>query len=191
MAAGVSVAKTPSGLFWNGKAWETPSNKPDPKFKTGTVYVEKKQYGGFEGIPVHELSHVTDDAGSLIPMSTIQKIYKYTGGGDQTNPRKKYGTMVFDYYTTPTEFIARMNVLRYLMKQKGIYDAGTRAFTAQDLEKMLKDSTITDNTAFQEIFNLYSSGLKGDEATKKKAFIDLMNTVAYNEATNDIISRTA
>lgn len=190
LAAGVTIQKNiPKNTFYYSyktKKWVLITDVKDPKFKSGVAYIEKVQNTGWEGIVTHELSHVTDDVGNLIPQSTITKIHNYTGGGDVSFPSRKIGNLTFDYYSTPTEFIARLNVIRYLLNQQGIYDAKSRAFTAQDYDKMLKDPTIKNNTATSEIFRV----LIGNDAEKKRKFIDMMNTVAYNEPDNSVFSRT-
>ena len=73
------------------------------------------------------------------------------------------------YYTRPTEYLGRMQPLRYLMQQEGLYDAGTQDFTKEDLEKAKQNKTIKNNQHFQDLMKNVNS----DED-----FIELMNKVA-------------
>ena len=52
------------------------------------------------------------------------------------------------YYTRPTEYLGRMQPLRYLMEQEGLYDAGMEDFTIEDLEKARKNKRIKNNVHF-------------------------------------------
>ena len=73
------------------------------------------------------------------------------------------------YYTRPTEYLGRMQPLRYLMQQEGLYDAGTQDFTKEDLENAKQNKTIKNNQHFQDLME----NVKSDED-----FIELMNKVA-------------
>lgn len=149
----------------NSKGYDTPGN----------VYLEKgyDKYKGYENIPAHEYGHLVDDNGYRIPKSTKQKIYNYT---TQTGSDKNYksGNLEYDYVPTPSEFTNRFIALKYLLKKLNIYDASTNIFTENDYNKMMNNPTIKNDSHFQDIF--YS--LKGNDAEKKKYFMDLMNSVA-------------
>ena len=168
------------------KKWKKNKWTPDAKGydKKGHVYFEKeynpKNWNpatGFETIPAHEFGHLVDDGGSRIPQSTKEKIYKYTQGGDKKYPNYKIGDKVFDYESTPSEFINRIQPIRYLLNQQGIYDARKKQFTKDDYNKMIKNPTILKNVHYQDIFK----SLKGTDQEKMNNFIDLMNTVAMNK----------
>lgn len=181
------------------KEW-IPDNKPynDPKGydDPGHLYFEKG-YGpgewnpdpGYETIPGHELSHAVDDGGSRIPDATIEKIFKYTSGGDEgweqwksaetsTHPGRE-----FDYYSTPTEFIARLQAIRYLLKRHGIWDASKDSeFTEWDYYQMKTSPEIFQaDKHYQDVFK----SLKGTPEEKQKSFIDLMNTIAVHSTDDD------
>lgn len=132
---------------------------------------------GFETIPTHEFGHAVDDAGKRIPLSTEKKIFNYTKGGDKNFPYYTGKSGTFDYYTTPTEFINRIQPIRYLLKQQNIYDASKEDFTEKEYNKMMVNPQIKNNTHFQDIMN----SLKGTDQEKKIKFIDVMNTIAMND----------
>jgi len=190
--AGMAISKNYEGEYYDGKEKKWKKNKwfPDSKGydKKGHVYFEKEYnpknwnpYPGLETIPVHEFGHLVDDVGVRIPQSTKEKIYKYTQGGNKEYPYPhaiyKSGNMEFDYESSPSEFINRIQPIRYLLNQQGIYDARKKQFTKDDYNKMIKNPTIKQNVHYQDVFN----SLKGSEQEKMTNFIDLMNTIANNE----------
>ena len=186
--SGKMIPKNYEGEYYDYKEKKWKKNKWFPNSKgydkKGHVYFEKEfnpknwnPYPGYETIPSHEFGHLVDDAGVRIPQSTKEKIYKYTQGGDKESPSRKIGDMSFDYYSTPSEFINRIQPIRYLLKQQGIYDANTKVFSIDDYKKMMNNSTIKQNQHFKDVLN----SLKGTEEEKKRNFIDLMNTIANNE----------
>lgn len=178
---GVAIPKQYEGESWDDKQqkWVKRHWTKDKKGydKPGNVYLEKgfADNYGYETTPAHELGHAVDDGGYRIPQATKEKIYKYTkGGGDYKE--YKSGNMEFDYFTTPTEFINRLQPVRFLLQKEKIYDANTKDFTEQDYNKMLTNPNIKNNEHFKEIMD----SLKGNDLQKKKNFIDLMNTIASN-----------
>ena len=186
--SGLMIPKNYKGQYYDfrTKEWKQSKWTPDSKGydKKGHVYLEKEYdpknwnpYPGYETIPAHELGHVVDDGGYRIPKATAEKIYKYTGGGDKDSPSTRVDNKTFDYFSTPTEFINRIQPIRYLLNKQGIYDAGTKEFTKDDYNKMIKDPTIKQNVHYQDVFN----SLKGTEKQKIENFIDIMNTIASNE----------
>jgi hypothetical protein len=186
--SGLMIPKNYEGEYYDylDKKWKKNKWTPDAKGydKKGHVYFEKEYnpknwnpVTGYETIPAHEFGHLVDDGGSRIPQSTKEKIYKYTQGGDKKYPNYKIGDKVFDYESTPSEFINRIQPIRYLLNQQGIYDAGKKQFTKDDYNKMIKNPTILKNVHYQDIFK----SLKGTNQEKMNNFIDLMNTVAMNK----------
>lgn len=186
--SGLMIPKNYEGEYYDylEKKWKKNKWTSDKKGydKKGHVYFEKEYNPknwdpstGFETIPSHELGHLVDDGGVRIPQITKEKIYKYTQGGDKKSPSYKSGDMVFDYESTPSEFINRIQPIRYLLNKQGIYDARKKQFTKDDYNKMIKNSTILQNQHYQDVFK----SLKGTEQEKMNNFIDLMNTVAMNK----------
>lgn len=191
--SGLMIPKNYTGQYYDFQSKEWKQNKwtPDSKGydKEGHVYLEKeyepKNWNpspGFETIPAHEFGHKVDDGGFRIPKSTVEKIYKYTKGGNQDYPNRKINNKIFDYESTPSEFINRIQPIRYLLNKQGIYDARTEEFTKDDYNKMIKDPTIKQNVHYQDVFN----SLKGSEKEKMENFIDLMNTIASNQKDGSI-----
>ncbi len=188
--SGVYMPKNYQGSHWNvrNNSWE-PNKFTPSKFAKGNVYFEQEYkpsswnpYLGFETIPLHEFGHVLDDGGFRIPKSTQNKIFNYTTRPteDYQKSYKNSSGQEFTYESTPSEFINRIQPIRYLLNNQNIYDARKSKFTEQDYIKMMNNSKIKENVHFQDVMN----SLKGDDNQKKKAFIDIMNTVAMQNDSN-------
>ena len=138
--------------------------RPEYSASTSDVLFESGNYlSGYNTIPLHEWSHAADDGGNRMPQSTTDLMLSKMKENSLDIPKDKY------YYTRPTEYLGRMQPLRYLMEQEGLYDAGTQDFTKEDLEKAKQNKTIKNNVHFQDLMKNVNS----DED-----FIELMNTVA-------------
>ena len=138
--------------------------RPEYSASTSDVLFEPGNYlSGYNTIPLHEWSHAADDGGNRMPQSTTDLMLSKMKENSLDIPKDKY------YYTKPTEYLGRMQPLRYLMEQEGLYDAGTQDFTKEDLEKAKQNKTIKNNVHFQDLMKNVNS----DED-----FIELMNTVA-------------
>tara|TARA_R110001599_G_scaffold320144_3_gene530113 strand:- start:4162 stop:8124 length:3963 start_codon:yes stop_codon:yes gene_type:complete len=138
--------------------------RPEYSASTSDVLFEPGNYlSGYDTIPLHEWSHAADDGGNRMPQSTTDLMLSKMKENSLDIPKDKY------YYTRPTEYLGRMQPLRYLMKQEGLYDAGKQYFTKEDLEKAKQNKTIKNNTHFQDLMK----NVKSNED-----FIELMNNVA-------------
>lgn len=138
--------------------------RPEYSASTSDVLFEPGNYlSGYNTIPLHEWSHAADDGGNRMPQSTTDLMLSRMKENSLDIPKDQY------YYTRPTEYLGRMQPLRYLMEQEGLYDAGTQDFTKEDLEKAKQNKTIKNNVHFQDLMKNVNS----DED-----FIELMNTVA-------------
>ncbi len=138
--------------------------RPEYSASTSDVLFEPGNYlSGYNTIPLHEWSHAADDGGNRMPQSTTDLMLSKMKENSLDIPKDQY------YYTRPTEYLGRMQPLRYLMEQEGLYDAGTQDFTKEDLEKAKQNKTIKNNVHFQDLMKNVNS----DED-----FIELMNTVA-------------
>lgn len=189
--SGMMIPKKYDGMYYDFKTkkWlqRTPFKGEKGYDKPGHVYMEKeydpKNWNpskGFETIPAHEFGHLIDDAGFRIPQSTKEKIFKYTKQSDY-DKNYKSGNLEFGYESTPTEFVNRLQSIRYLLNKEKIYNPSTNNFTESDYNKMINNPTIKNNVHFQDVLDT----LKGNDAEKKKNFIDLMNTVAYQPTQSD------
>lgn len=90
-----------------------------------------------------------------------------------------YAISTSDYLRDPTEILARMNVLRYMMKKYSNYDASIQDFTEEDYEKVMKNSDVMKNKNIKELLKI----LEKDE------LIWLMNNVAdANDGKTAILS---
>jgi hypothetical protein len=190
--SGMTIPKETKGQIYNNTDKKFIKNKwsPDTKGydKKGTVYLENEYRPdnwnpskGFETIPLHELGHAVDDAGYRIPTSTEKKIHSYTEwhpfSKSLNMPNYKNNGLTFDYYNTPSEFINRLQPIRYLLNKEGLYDTRDADFTEKDYDNMLKNKNINNNQHYIDVMK----SLKGDKKQKKKAFVDLINTVAKND----------
>ena len=138
--------------------------RPEYSASTSDVLFEPGNYlSGYNTIPLHEWSHAADDGGNRMPQSTTDLMLSKMKENSLDIPKDKY------YYTKPTEYLGRMQPLRYLMQEEGLYDAGTQDFTKEDLEKAKQNKTIKNNVHFQDLME----NVKSDEG-----FIELMNKVA-------------
>ena len=182
--SGMMIPKKREGETFNYKTqkWEPDKVVKSAKGidKPGHVYFEKEYqpknwnpYPGYETIPTHEYGHIVDDGGSRIPASTKQKIFNYTIQRPDS-PSYRSGGMEFDYNSTPTEFINRLQAVRYLLNQTKIYNTSTNQFTDKEYNMMINNPTIKNNVQYQDVMDT----LKGNANDKKKYFIDLMNTTA-------------
>lgn len=140
-------------------------------------------YPGYETIPLHEMWHSVDDGGFRIPDKTETEVK------NRTQYHSKYGDPAyrnqqqeeFDYYTTPTEFIGRMQPMRYLLWDNNIYDANSEDFTEEHYQNMLNNDDIMNNTHVEDIMNTVGGET---EEEKKKNLIWLMNNIANNDSEN-------
>ena len=138
--------------------------RPEYSASTSDYIFEPGNYlGGYGTTPLHEWSHAADDGGNRIPQSTTDFMLSRMKENTLDIPKDKY------YYTMPTEYLGRMQPLRYLMEQEGLYDAGKQDFTKEDLEKAKQNKTIKNNVHFENLMD----NVKSDED-----FIELMNNVA-------------
>ena len=189
--SGLLVPKEYEGQWYDRKKKQFVPNKwvPDPynrgMDKKGSVYLESEYnpkgwapYPGFETTPLHELGHAVDDGGYRIPLSTKTKIHNYTQMQPYGSPNYRSSGLEFDYYNTPTEFINRIQPIRYLLNEEGLYDTRTKDFTEKDYNNMIKNKNVNKNIHYQDVMK----SLKGTPEQKKKAFIDLMNTIAMQDS---------
>lgn len=189
--SGLAIPKKYEGFYydhkskrWIPRTWEKDDKGHD---KPGHVYMEKEYdpktwnpAKGFETIPTHEYGHLVDDAGFRIPQSTKEKIFNYTKQSD-FDKNYKSGNLEYDYISTPSEFINRLQSVRYLLNKEKIHNPSKNKFTESDYDKMLNNPNIKQNVHFQDIFD----SLKGNDSDKKKNFIDLMNTIALHQSSNN------
>ena len=138
--------------------------RPEYSASTSDWIFEPGNYlSGYGTTPLHEWSHAADDGGNRIPQSTNDFMLSRMKENTLGIPKDKY------YYTLPTEYLGRMQPLRYLMEQEGLYDAGMEDFTIEDLKKARENKRIKNNVHFENLMD----NVKSDEE-----FIELMNNVA-------------
>ena len=156
---------------------------PVPYNERGDILLEREYdpnnwypYSGFETTPLHEMWHGADDGGFRIPAKTETEIKKRTQYPDYRYPSyRNKANEEFDYYSTPTEFIGRMQPLRHLLWNENIYDAGNENFTEEHYKKMLNNLKIQQNVHVKDLLD----SLKGEtEKEKQENLIWLMNNIA-------------
>jgi len=127
------------------------------------IYIDKKETDPKrrKEIAVHELSHATDNpngAGGtpLLPAADIAKMQAYRAAFDKTRKSKPedWQTEFYNYLAEPTETRARLNTLRYLGKQKGIYDPFTEKIDKNKLDKF--NSLFSNDISLRQLREIYS-----------------------------------
>jgi len=126
-------------------------------------------------IPAHEISHginkarapySTDFRERFIDGKVLRPLG--TGGGDP-------------YVQTPTEVKARLDAMRYQMKQGGYYDAGTQKFDTKALQNLKNDPKIVNDVNYQTLSKELPQGRKDE------SLMWLFNNIAQNKTTNSSI----
>ena len=120
----------------------------------------------YNTIPLHEMGHAADEGGKRIPQSTKDLLMSTLKDNDLGIPKEEY------YYTQPTEYINRLQPLRYLLQEEGIYDARKEDFTEKHLQKAKENTRIELNRHFQDLLRNTKS---------EKDLINLMNIIAMDE----------
>jgi hypothetical protein len=120
----------------------------------------------YNTIPLHEMGHAADEGGKRIPQSTKDLLMSTLKDNDLGIPKEEY------YYTQPTEYINRLQPLRYLLQEEGIYDARKEDFTEKHLQKAKENTRIELNKHFQDLLRNTKS---------EKDLINLMNIIAMDE----------
>ena len=115
---------------------------------------------------LHEMGHGVDEGGNRIPQFTKDLLMSTLKDNDLGIPKEEY------YYTQPTEYINRLQPLRYLLQEEGIYDARTEDFTEKHLQKAKENTRIELNRHFQDLLRNTKS---------EKDLINLMNIIAMDE----------
>ena len=127
------------------------------------IYIDKKETDPKrrKEIAVHELSHATDNpngagATPLLPAADIAKMQAYRAAFDKTRKSKPedWQTEFYNYLAEPTETRARLNTLRYLGKQKGIYDPFTEKIDKNKLDKF--NSLFSNDISLRQLREIYS-----------------------------------
>ena len=123
---------------------------------------------------VHELSHATDLAGANIPRADVEKMWKYQKQHEQEKGKL---TKFFDdedfntYVGRPTETRARLNSIRALGKEQGIYNPFTEKIDKSKLDK-IKSPNIIRDSQLDQLRKIYNDD----------QIIDLLNSVSKNDS---------
>jgi len=119
----------------------------------------------YNTIPLHEMGHAVDEGGERIPQTTLDFLMPKLKQNSYGIPKEKY------YYTDPTEYINRLQPLRYLLQEEGIYDTKKKDFTKEDLQKAKENTRIKYNRHFKDLM---------ENTESEEDFIKIMNTIAAN-----------
>jgi len=111
---------------------------------------------------VHEISHTSDWNGILMPQSDVNLIESY--GKDAKD------TPFNTYVKSPTETRARLNSLRFQMKNQGIYNPFTEKATI-DMFGSYKPLTDSSYDALEQLRGVYSD----------EEILDMINTISRQE----------
>jgi hypothetical protein len=124
-------------------------------------------------IGVHEVSHLTDFNGN-IPSSDIAKMQSYKKASDKAKSKISIPVIddseFTDYLAKPTETRARLNTLRYLGKEKGIYDPFTEKIDKTKLHKF--NSIFSKDLSLRQLRKIYSDD----------QIVDMLNSVSKNDS---------
>jgi hypothetical protein len=128
-------------------------------------------------IGVHELSHATDKG--ILPAADINKMQSYRDSFEKTRkgPLLVSDSFYHDYIAEPTETRARLNTLRYLGKEKGIYDPFTEKINKEQLNKF--NSLFSKDYSLKQLREIYSDD----------QIVDLLNSVSKSQKTSDDVSK--
>lgn len=111
---------------------------------------------------VHELSHASTDMeeyGDGFVDSTERSLRDRVTTGIEGDFRKNIDSDIeYGYANAPTEVKARVDVLRYLLAKKNIYDASYQEFTRGHLEALLKDKEIINDVDVTTLFKMVKTG---------------------------------
>jgi hypothetical protein len=111
---------------------------------------------------IHELSHASTDMkeyGDGFVDSTERSLRERVTTGIEGDFRKNIDSDIeYGYINAPTEVKARVDVLRYLLAKKNIYDATSQEFTRTHLETLLKDTEIINDVDVVTLFKMVKTG---------------------------------
>jgi len=122
-------------------------------------------------VPAHEFSHGANDGRQPYSPAFDEKYLKKVFI-PATNSRFQGEVQ------KPTEVKARLDAIRYLGSQTGLYDAGKKDFTPADFEKLKSNKKISNDYNFKQIIDQ----LPKDR--QKTGFIWLMNNIAKIDSPN-------
>jgi predicted Zn-dependent protease with MMP-like domain len=116
----------------------------------GDVFLNKENFTEREGpaTVIHEVSHQSTDGKFGLADNTIDEIEK------RTLRPKHLGIEEEDrgYYRNPTEVKARIDVLRNLLQEEGIYNSSSEKFTISHVQLMLQNRKIMSSLDVQDLF---------------------------------------
>lgn len=150
--------------------------------KSNIVTVRPEQVSEKQGVVAHETSHAS--LGGINPYSSLfqnkylsDKVKNPYTDFDYADQYKDF----YKYQSSPSELKARIDSIRYTLKDLGIYDANKEEFNDSHYKKLIEASPNMQNSDLNDIKSISGEGLSDDE--KKNNFIWLMNNIAKNGST--------
>lgn len=155
----------------------------------GRVYIYPKTYSDIPqfALPTHEYSHVADDNGRLIPQKDIDLMRSFLGDPmerkrqfsnydyDTSNEGRQKIKAQYDYISNPTETRARLNELRFLGKESGIYDPFTQKVTPEIFKQLNNlESSPGYNQPLEDLRDVYTD----------EQILEMLNTISKNNESN-------
>ena len=141
------------------------------------IQFEPNPYYDYQNINLHEYSHAIDD--ERISNRTIDFIDSITKESEKEKKPLNYNPSI-DYLREPTEFIARIQAVRYAAFKEGLYDPMNEKFTKEHLKLLKNNLTVKYDNHFEDLYEI----LKGDKEEKDKNFIKSMNEIAMEPASS-------
>jgi hypothetical protein len=155
----------------------------------GRVRIYPKTYSDIPQftLPTHEYSHVADDNGRLIPQKDIDLMRSFIGDPlerkrqfsnyayDTSDKGKQKIKAQYDYISDPTETRARLNELRFLGKDSGLYDPFTQKVTPEIFKQFNNlESFPGGNQPLEELKDVYTD----------EQILEMLNTISKNNESN-------
>lgn len=168
------------GLYTSKEHHQSPSqleyNRKHGK-RDHHIQLEPNPYYNYQAINLHEYSHAIDADGTS--NKTMDLIDSITKKSEKEKKPFSYDPGI-DYLRTPTEFVARLQAIRYRAFKEGLYNPMTEKFTKEHLELLKNNYDIRNDNHFKDIYNI----LKGDEKEQDKNLIKSMNEIAMEPTPN-------
>lgn len=136
--------------------------------KTNKIKIRTGALAEIPTIPVHELSHASTDGKD--PYSNAYKYDELAKHGVPVDLKDKFN----NYVQQPTEFKARVDAIRYLMKKNDIVDPGKQDISAEHLNRALKSPEIMKDD------NMKSLMMQIKSKDKNGSLLWILNNIAKN-----------
>ena len=156
----------------------------------GQVNIYPKTYSDIPqfSLPTHEYSHVADNNGRLIPQKDIDLMRSFVGDPmerkrqffnydyDTSDEGRQKIKAQYDYISDPTETRARLNELRFLGKESGLYDPFTQKVTPEIFKQFNNiESYPGGNQPLEDLRDVYTD----------EQILEMLNTISKNNESDE------